>query len=219
VKIGPVLPGVALDRWDGQILHASLIGNPDRPRFQDNRGGERDAICQRQEFVMSILVRPGDDARYSTRGGVYVPAGEGITKWFSGDIYTVKLRAEATNGVISVVDASIPVGSGPVPHSHVDEDETFFMLSGELEFLDGDMTFMAGPGDLVFVPRKTRHRFKNIGLHPARMLFLYTPGATADIFVEGGDEPEPGKMAQPWGPERIDARILGLFDKYGTVAG
>jgi hypothetical protein len=26
-------------------------------------------------------------------------------------------------------------------------------------------------------------------------------------------------MAQPWGPERIDARILGLFDKYGTVAG
>src|SRR3977135_4448333 len=102
---------------------------------------------------MSISLPPEDvGARYATGGCVHVPARMGITKWFSGDIYTVKLQAEVTNGAISMVDASVPVGGGPVPHSHVDEDETFFMLSGELEFLDGDKTFMAGPGDVVFVP-------------------------------------------------------------------
>ncbi|WP_433276093.1 cupin domain-containing protein [Pseudonocardia xinjiangensis] len=168
---------------------------------------------------MSIsLPTAGDDPRYTTRGAVYVPSGAGITKWFSGDVYTTKLRAQDTNGALGVIDASVPVGSGPVPHTHADQDETFFLLSGELEFLDGDKTFMAYAGDLVFVPRKIRHRFMNVGLHPARMLFFYTPGGTESTFIEGGDEPEAGVMVQPWGPERIDERVLSILAKYGTEA-
>jgi len=34
--------------------------------------------------------------------------------------------------------------------------------------------------------------------------------------VEGGDEPQPGVQVQPWGPERIDDRLLSLLDKYDT---
>ncbi|MEY9835642.1 hypothetical protein [Streptacidiphilus sp. EB103A] len=36
------------------------------------------------------------------------------------------------------------------------------------------------------------------------------------MFVEGGDEPRPGMQVQPWGPERIDERMLGLLAKYDT---
>jgi hypothetical protein len=34
------------------------------------------------------------------------------------------------------------------------------------------------------------------------------------MFVEGGDEPQPGVQVQPWGPERIDenARLLSKND-------
>ncbi|MEV6371345.1 cupin domain-containing protein [Micromonospora musae] len=158
------------------------------------------------------------DPRYTRRGGIHVPANTGETKWFSGDVYTVRLGAAATNGSIGIVEASVPPGSGPVAHTHADQDETFYLLSGELEFLDGDRIFTASAGDIVFIPRTIRHRFKNVGLHTAKMLFLYTPGGAEDLFLEGGDEPEPGVAVQAWGPERFDERILGLFRKHGVEA-
>jgi hypothetical protein len=42
------------------------------------------------------------DPRYTTRGAVHVPAGEGDTRWFSGDVYTVRLGAPATNGALGL---------------------------------------------------------------------------------------------------------------------
>lgn len=150
--------------------------------------------------------------------GIYVPANGGVTKWFSGDVYSVKLTAQQTRGSLGVIEASVPPGGGPVPHTHADQDETFYLLSGELEFLDGDKTFIAGPGDLVFCPRAIPHRFKNVGLHTAKMLFFYTPGGSEGLFLEGGDEPRPGVQVPTWGPERIDERMLSLFEKYGLAA-
>jgi quercetin dioxygenase-like cupin family protein len=159
---------------------------------------------------------PPTDPRYTKQGGVYVPAKEGTTKWFSGDIYTMKLTAGRTNGMVGLIEASVPPGGGPIAHTHAGQDETFYLLSGELEFLDGDRTFMAGTGDVVFIPRTIRHRFKNVGLTPARLLFLYTPGGGEGLFVEGGDEPQPGVQVQPWGVERIDANLMALCEKYDT---
>lgn len=76
------------------------------------------------------------------------------------------------------------------------------MLSGRLEFLNGDELQTAEAGDFVFIPRGTRHRFTNMGDSDARMLFLYTPGGLEKFFVENGDEPQPGRQSPEWGPER-----------------
>ncbi len=111
----------------------------------------------------------------------------------------------------------MPPGGGPPPHTHTRSDETFYLTSGELEFLEGERTFTARVGDLVFLPRGVLHRFTNTGLKPASMLFLYTPGGSEGLFIEGGDEPRPGVQVQPWGPERITEKLLGLLDKYDNV--
>ncbi len=36
--------------------------------------------------------------------GLHVPAGEGPARWFSGDVYTVKLEAKATNGTVGLIE-------------------------------------------------------------------------------------------------------------------
>lgn len=164
---------------------------------------------------MTFAVQSQTSDPWYTSGGIYVPRDGGVTKWFSGDVYSVKLAAEQTGGSLGLIEASVPPGGGPDPHTHRDQDETFYVLSGELEFLDGEKTFVAGPGDLVFCRRNLRHRFKNTGLHTARMLFFYTPGGPEGLFTEGGDEPRPGVQIPLWGPERYDGPMRDLFEKYG----
>jgi len=105
-----------------------------------------------------------------------------------------------------------------VAHTHTDQDETFYIIDGMLEFLDGNQTFIAARGDVVFIPRTIRHRFKNVGSAPAKMLFMYTPGGTEQVFIEGGDEPVSGAEVQPWGPERINDEFIALLRKYDCEA-
>jgi mannose-6-phosphate isomerase-like protein (cupin superfamily) len=148
--------------------------------------------------------------------GLHVPSSTGTTVWFNGDVLTVKLTAADTGGNVGLIKASVPPGGGPAAHVHDQADESFYLIDGELEFLDGDRIFIAGPGDAVFIPRTVRHRFRNVSVATASMIFFYTPGGAEGLFVDGGDEPRPGVQAQPWGPERIDDKLLALLDKYDT---
>jgi quercetin dioxygenase-like cupin family protein len=154
-----------------------------------------------------------DDPRYTRRGGMHVPAGQGIQRWVAGDMYSVKATAKNTNGFLGFIEASVPPGGGPVAHVHNTDSEAFYVLDGELEFLDGDHTYTAHSGDFVFVPPGIRHRFKNNGLHTAKMLFLFSPGGLEESFVLGGDEPEPGRPVPAWDLPRFEkmmADISGL---------
>lgn len=140
-----------------------------------------------------------------------------MTSWFNGDTYTTTLTAGSTGGAVGMVRASVPPGRGPAPHLHHQTDEIFYVLDGELEFLAGDRMVTAGPGDALFVPRGTTHRFLNAGVLPATLLFVFTPGGPEGLFIEGGDEPQPGVVAPAWGPERLDERLLGLLAQYDTA--
>jgi mannose-6-phosphate isomerase-like protein (cupin superfamily) len=133
---------------------------------------------------------------------VHHPAGTGPTIWFGDAVYTFKATKQDTNGSLTFAEASVPPGSGPPPHIHPHVDEAFFILSGELEFLNGEKTFLAGEGGFVFVPRGTRHRFHNVGLHVSRLLFLFTPGGMETFFTEIGLDAVAGKAAQPFTAEQ-----------------
>jgi mannose-6-phosphate isomerase-like protein (cupin superfamily) len=52
-------------------------------------------------------------------------------------------------------------------HVHEDEDDSFYIL-------DGEMTFFFG-GEKALVPPGTSHGFKNEGRVPARMLNIHAP--------------------------------------------
>ena len=149
--------------------------------------------------------------------GLHIPADGGITKWFNGDILSVKLTAGQSGGALGLIEATVPPGGGPAPHIHRSTDETFYLISGQLEFLQGKRVLTASAGDLVFCPRGITHRFTNPGIQPARMIFIYTPGGAEGLFVEAGDEPRPATQVQPWGPERLNDHLLSLLPKYDNA--
>jgi quercetin dioxygenase-like cupin family protein len=147
---------------------------------------------------------------------IHQSAADGPAVWFGDAIYTFRATAETTNGSLTLAEASVPPGSGPPPHIHPEVDEAFYILAGQLEFLNGDKTFLAGEGDFVFVPRGTRHRFRNVGVHVARLLFMFTPAAMEGFFMEIGEYARPGEAPPPLNPRQLK-QIVDLAPSYNLV--
>lgn len=117
--------------------------------------------------------------------------------WLDTD-YRMLLTSDKTNGRQALFESVTQPGGGPPRHVHQDADETFVILSGDVAFwLDG-MDSAQGPGNVVFVPRGAEHTFQVIGLRPARMLTILSPGGFEVFFKEmaAGDFRIPQDMAQ-----------------------
>lgn len=144
-------------------------------------------------------------------GGVFhVPAGTGLGIWLAGDTYMFKATAERTNGSFALVEASVPPAGGPPLHTHADSDESFYVVSGALEFQTNDQVLIANAGDFIFVPRGTPHRFKNIGVPTVRLLFMFAPGGPDKQLIEWGTPAQPGVPVPPPAPEEA-ARMAGVW--------
>jgi quercetin dioxygenase-like cupin family protein len=124
------------------------------------------------------------------------PFGTGERIWIVGDTLTFKATADTTGGALTVIECEAAPGGGPPPHVHEHEDESFYVLDGAFELLLGDTIVHAAPGDFVFVPRGTVHRFQNVGAGTGRILILFTPGGLETFFRAAGT-PATGHGAAP----------------------
>ena len=61
------------------------------------------------------------------------------------------------------------------PHVHADEDDSFYILDGEMTFLLGTREVAAPPGTFVLVPPGNEHGFRNDGATPVRMVNVHAP--------------------------------------------
>jgi mannose-6-phosphate isomerase-like protein (cupin superfamily) len=72
--------------------------------------------------------------------------------------------------------------SGPDPHFHRAINESFYVLSGEVELYDGTGWTTAHPGDFMFVPEGGLHGFR--GSEHASMLLMFAPGGPREDYFE-----------------------------------
>ncbi len=120
------------------------------------------------------------------RAVLHVPPNEGRSLHMSGDTYTFKAVGENTGGSLVLLEALVPPQGGPPPHIHHAEDEFFWLLEGELEFLVDGRTFMADAGSFVYCPKGTTHRFKNVGTQTARNAGGVHAGGDRRDVLRGG---------------------------------
>ena len=116
----------------------------------------------------------------------HVPAGQGPCIPYMEHEMHVKLGAAQSNGELTLIEDLVPVDSGPPLHVHEKENETYYVLEGEFEFVCGSERVTGGAGTFVFAPRGLPHRYKNIGTAPGRVLFGFTPAGIEAFFGELG---------------------------------
>src|SRR5580658_7068820 len=92
-----------------------------------------------------------------------------------GDVYRFLATGDETDGKYAICEALVPPGGGPPPHIHSREEESFYILAGELAIYVGERRLVAQPGTFVNVPIGTLHRFCNETDKPVRMLITVTP--------------------------------------------
>jgi uncharacterized RmlC-like cupin family protein len=92
-------------------------------------------------------------------------------------------------------------------HVHHHEDETFYVLEGEISVLVDDQEIELRAGDYAFVPRGTSHAYL-VRSDRARLLVTFSPSGFEEFFSEigvAGDEP-PADPVMP-SPEEFARRL------------
>jgi len=143
------------------------------------------------------------------------PVATGPAYWGPGDHYTFLVTGEESGGAYFAMEALVPPAGGPPPHIHTREDETYYLLTGQLEVLLGEETIVAGPNDFVNIPRGIVHRFTNTGTETARMVITFTP-AGIERWFEETLERAPNEMQEaPDNMDEVVARFLAAAPGYG----
>ena len=105
------------------------------------------------------------------------------SRWFGPNLLTVIAYASETNGAFSLIKNVIRKGFSPPLHVHTREDESNFVLSGEIIYTVGEKTIHAKAGDYVHLPKNVPHTFKLVS-DTAETLLVITPGGFEDMFVQ-----------------------------------
>lgn len=116
------------------------------------------------------------------------------------------LSGAGTGGSLALFEFDVPSRARvPAAHSHDAYDETIYGVAGVLTWALDGRAIEVGPGDVLFIPRGTVHRFENEGEEDATALAAVTPGVlgpeyfrelAAVIAVSAPGPPDPSAIAE-----------------------
>jgi quercetin dioxygenase-like cupin family protein len=148
---------------------------------------------------------------------IFRPNGTAPAVWGPGDLYNLLATGDETNKAFFQFEAIVPKGGGPPPHVHSREDESFYVVRGNLEILIGDSLYQAKAGDFVYIPRGTTHRFKNTGAGTAVQLVTFVPAGMEGFFREAFPPVTDRKAAPPPITDELIQKMNEVAPRYGVT--
>jgi len=103
---------------------------------------------------------------------------------FEGDTFYTKVSMTDTDGDVYVFESTRVKEGGPALHLHYEQDEFWYILSGEFLFKVGEQTFTAKAGDTIFGPRNVPHAFAKVGKGEAKLLMFFQPAGKMEIMFK-----------------------------------
>jgi len=111
--------------------------------------------------------------------------GNTIINQITGQRITFVQTARDTDGASMVMDEYVPAnGLVDQEHVHPQQEETFSVLAGTMEFYVAEATLKASAGESVVVPAGVPHAFANKGEGEAVMRVTYRPALNTEGFFE-----------------------------------
>lgn len=141
-------------------------------------------------------------------------AGEGEQLWFAGGgLNMMKATAEETGGAFLLMEQRSVRGKTTALHLHPNEDETIYVLEGEILVHIEGREHRIGQGGLFMAPRGVPHAWM-VTSETARTLILKTPG-TGEAFYRDASEPA-SSAADAWRPPDWE-RLRKVAERSPTI--
>ena len=108
-----------------------------------------------------------------------------------------------TNGKYCLSQTTVPAGDpGPPIHSHSKEDESFFLIRGQLIFIIDGKEVELDEGNFLNIEKGERHTWRNDANVDAEMIITFAPDGIENMFIE---------------LDRDVSKIKEIGMKYGTA--
>ena len=139
--------------------------------------------------------------------------------YFDVALGSILLSSEDTGGAYCLLEMRVAPGKGVPRRTHTREDEALFVLSGELEAVVGNNTFVLKPGETLLAPRDIPHALRNSGKIDNHYLIVFSPAGFED-FLMATSVPAPAEAVAPTEPPAMAVRnVFELAADYGIRFG
>lgn len=135
--------------------------------------------------------------------------------WSMGMLVTWLAESKDTYGNFALAEGLVPKGAEPPPHTHSHEDESFYILEGEVSLRVGRQIIEAKPGDLVYLPRGIEHSFE-LKTPTAKALFLIAPAGLEEAFKQLSEPARDLTLPPPSEDPPDVERMVAVFEARGV---
>jgi quercetin dioxygenase-like cupin family protein len=130
--------------------------------------------------------------------------------YFDVAIGSVCLSGADTGGAYCLPELSLASGMSVPRHTHTREDETYYVLSGELEVVVGEEVFILRVGDTLIAPRDIPHKLRNSGSAENHYLIMFSPSGFEE-YLKVTAVPAPDNAVAPTKPPAVAVRNVHEF--------
>ena len=119
-----------------------------------------------------------------------------------------KVSSTDTNGGLFLIEHTHLAPGGPPLHLHIQQEEWFYVMAGEVAFQVGDQRISLRGGESVLAPRRIPHTFSSVGPEPARMLIAFCPAGKMEQYFHEV-EVNPKRNADPDFYKSCEMELVG----------
>jgi mannose-6-phosphate isomerase-like protein (cupin superfamily) len=131
--------------------------------------------------------------------------------WYKGILFSHMAGTTDNKGAFDLIIIKMRRGTEPPPHVHSQEDELFYILSGEMcVYIDGEV-FSVRAGECMFLPRRKPHAFL-VTPEEVHYIALWVPGGVLDAFNKMNAPAERMEV-----PTDLDTVTYANADLTGTI--
>jgi len=98
-----------------------------------------------------------------------------------------KVPTSETSGGLFVMEHTHLVPGGPALHLHLDQEEWFYVMEGEVAFQVGEQRLHLRAGESVLAPRRVPHTFSSVAATPSHMMIAFCPAGKMEQYFRDAE--------------------------------
>jgi quercetin dioxygenase-like cupin family protein len=133
------------------------------------------------------------------------------TRAIPGGVFNFLSMGSETEGRHALMRIVVNRGAEPPAHTHSREDESYYIVNGNVRYTIGDEVITVSNGEYVYLPKGIPHKFELLS-EQAEVLMLISPAGLDQWFWDNSAPAPDGKqLPMPQGPP--PAHVIDHFVK------